>query len=218
MRSIVLSVFVCALTALAAPAQIIVGGGGGGSTGIPAGASIWYGAAAPLNTVGANGDYYLNTGSYCLYGPKAAGAWPVTCVSSVSQIGYIAENTGNKGAPGGYAPLDANAVVPAANLPAIAAIDGTSVPSNNASDQTVATTAPSMGAWTALPSCPDIGGNHLNYSSATHRFLCGNSVGSASSASSGRVCDFFSAIVRLLGRIRATIMKPRSAESTWRTL
>src|ERR1039457_6456228 len=119
MRSIALSVLVCALTAIAAPAQITVGGGGGSPVGIPAGATIWYGTAAPLNTVGANGDYYLNTSSYCLYGPKAGGAWPSTCVSSVSQLGYIAENTGNKGTAGGYAALDANAHFPAANLPAI---------------------------------------------------------------------------------------------------
>ena len=140
-----------------------------------------------LNTVGANGDYYLNTSSYCLYGPKAGGAWPSTCVSSISQLGYIAENTGNKGTAGGYAALDANALLPAANLPAITAINGTSVPSNSASDQTVVTSAPSVGAWTALPACPDTGGNHLNYSSATHGFLCGNTGGTAGSVSFGGV-------------------------------
>jgi hypothetical protein len=140
-----------------------------------------------LNTVGANGDYYLNTSTYCLYGPKAAGVWPSTCVSSVRQLGYVAENTGNKGTAGGYAPLDANALLPAANLPAIPAINGTSVPSNNASDQTVVTTAPSVGAWAALPACPDTGGNHLNYSSVTHGFLCGNTGGTAGSVSFGGV-------------------------------
>src|ERR1019366_5851308 len=101
MRSIALSVLVCALTAIAAPAQITVGGGGGSPVGIPAGATIWYGTGAPLNTVGANGDYYLNTSSYCLYGPKAAGAWPSACTSSVNQLGYIAENVGIRGAAGG---------------------------------------------------------------------------------------------------------------------
>jgi hypothetical protein len=173
MRSMVLSVLVCALNAVTAQAQITVGGGAA-PFGIPAGASIWYGVAAPLSTVGANGDYYLNTTSYCLYGPKAAGSWPAACVSSVRQLGYVAENAGNKGAAGGYAALDANALVPAANLPPIVAISGTSVPSNSAPDQTVVTTAPAVGAWTALPSCPDALGNHLNYSQATHGFLCGN--------------------------------------------
>ena len=186
MRSIVLSGLVCVLTAIAAPAQITVGGGGA-PVGIPAGATIWYGPAAPSNTVGANGDYYLNTSSYCLYGPMTAGVWPSTCVTSVSQLGYTAENLGKKGGAGGYAPLDANALVPAANLPAIGAISGTSVPSNSASDQTVVTTAPAVGAWTALPACPDTGGNHLNYSQVTHGFLCGNTGGTAGSVSFGGV-------------------------------
>ena len=185
MRSIVLSIFVCALAAIA-PAQITVGGGAA-PAGIPPGATIWYGAAPPPNTIGANGDFYLNTSNYCLYGPMAAGAWPSTCASSVRQLGYVAENVATKGAPGGYAPLDANAHVAAANLPPIAAINGTSVPGNNASDQTVVTTAPSVGAWTALPACPDTGGNHLNYSSVTHGFLCGNTGGTAGSVSFGGV-------------------------------
>lgn len=34
-----------------------------------------------------------------------------------NSLGYTAENTTNKGAAGGYAPLDSNAKVPAANLP-----------------------------------------------------------------------------------------------------
>jgi len=167
--------------------------------GIPAGATIWSDAAPPLNAVGTNGDYYLNTSTYCVYGPKAAGVWPSTCVSSVRQLGYVAENTGNKGTPGGYTPLDANALVPAANLPAIAAINGTSVPSNNASDQTVVTTAPSVGAWAALPACPDTGGNHLNYSSVTHGFLCGNTGGTAGSVFFGGVGSGTNANALLVG-------------------
>src|ERR1035438_4693021 len=111
MRCMVLSVFVCALTAIGAPAQIIVGGGPA-NVGIPAGVTIWSAAAPPLNTVGANGDYYLNTSSYCLYGPKAGGAWPSTCISSISQLGYVAENTGNKGTAGGRAPWRARAYIP----------------------------------------------------------------------------------------------------------
>jgi hypothetical protein len=180
MRTIVLSGLVCVLTAIAAPAQIIVGGGGT-PTGIPAGATIWSGTAAPVSTVGANGDYYLNASSYCLYGPKAAGVWPSTCVTSVSQLGYIAENLGNKGAASGYAPLDTNSLVPAANLPAIGAINGTSVPTNSASDQTILTTAPAVAGWKPLPACPDTGGNHLNYSLVTHGFLCGDTGGTVGS-------------------------------------
>jgi hypothetical protein len=131
--------------------------------------------------VGANGDYYLDTSGYCLYGPKAAGVWPATCLTSVRQLGYVAESVGNKGAAGGYAPLNSNAVVPAANLPALTAINGTSMPPNSASDQTVVTTAPATGTWTSLPSCPDTLGSHLNYNSTTHGFLCGNTGSSVGS-------------------------------------
>ena len=171
MRRIILWVLVCALTAIAAPAQITIAGGGAPS-GIPLGASIWYGVAAPPNTIGGDGDYYVNTSSYCLYGPKSAGIWPASCITSVRQIGYITENIANKGAAGGYAALDINALIPAANLPP--SINGTSVPSNNAADQTVVTTGPAVGNWTSLPACPDTLGSHLNYSPATHAFLCGN--------------------------------------------
>ena len=181
MRSIALFAFVCTLGAVAVHAQVTVGGGGVGFLGIPTGASIWTGSGAPLSVIGGDGDYYLNTSSYCLYGPKTAGVWPSTCITSVRQLGYLAENTANKGVPGGYAPLDENALIPAANLPAIAAINGTTVPINSASDQTVVTTAPSVGAWAPLPSCPDFGGNHLNYSPVTHGFLCGNTGGTVGS-------------------------------------
>lgn len=180
MRSVILSVLVCALAAMTAPAQITVGGAGV-PIGIPAGSAIWYGSGPPAGTVGSNGDYYLDTVAFCLYGPMAAGAWPSACVTSVRQLGYVAENTGNKGAAGGYAALDANALLPVGNLPVIAAINGTSLPGNSASDQTVVTTAPAAGAWTSLPSCPDTLGNHLNYSVATHGFLCGNTGSSVGS-------------------------------------
>ena len=134
MRRIVVSALVWVLTATAALAQIVVGGSGvGAPVGIPANATIWHGTTAPPATVGANGDYYLNTVSNCLYGPKLAGVWPSACSTSVSQLGYVAEYIGNKGAPGGYAPLDANMLVPASNLPAVAAINGTTIPGSTTS-------------------------------------------------------------------------------------
>jgi hypothetical protein len=111
------------------------------------------------------------------------GSDPITpaSIGAQSALGFTPENPANKGAPNGYAPLNANALIPAANLPAIAAINGTTVPSNNASDQAIVTTAAAVGSWAALPSCPDTGGNHLNYSVATHGFLCGNTGGSVGS-------------------------------------
>ena len=39
------------------------------------GKTILNGSGAPFNTLGTNGDYYLNTANYDFYGPKTAGAW-----------------------------------------------------------------------------------------------------------------------------------------------
>lgn len=53
------------------------------------GNTILNGTGAPSNGLGNNGDYYLNnTPPPCLYGPKAAGAWPGTCVSLVGGAPY----------------------------------------------------------------------------------------------------------------------------------
>ena len=125
MRRLVGLGLLCSLGAFVAFAQ--VGVGGGSSAGATSGgASIWNGQVAPSSIVGANGDFYLNTSNYCLYGPKASGAWPVSCVSLVGQpgapgpaLGYVAESTANKGAANGYTPLNASAQVPLVNLPVI---------------------------------------------------------------------------------------------------
>ena len=49
--------------------------GATGATGA-AGSTINSGIVAPDATVGANGDYYLNTVTYLFYGPKIGGTWP----------------------------------------------------------------------------------------------------------------------------------------------
>ena len=116
----------CALAAVVALAQVSVGGGTPGGGASSGGASFWNGTVAPTNIVGGNGDFYLNTSTYCLYGPKAAGTWPAACVSLIGQsgipgppLGYVAENTANKGTASGYAPLNSTAQVPMINLPII---------------------------------------------------------------------------------------------------
>jgi hypothetical protein len=54
----------------------------------PAGTSILSGYGAPSAATGNNGDFYLSTSGSCLYGPKAAGAWPGTCTSLVGSSDY----------------------------------------------------------------------------------------------------------------------------------
>src|SRR5215469_6392646 len=197
MRTIVLSAWL--LAAVIASAQVEIHGGAtaqGGGT-----ASFLNGATPPSDTIGSDGDFYLNTSAYCLYGPKAAGAWPTTCVSLIGPTGpqgppgtsgnlsfsgvsagtnsnallvagtldptaggainanklggvllsglssgllkntagapgiagssditaaltFTPENAGRKGVASGYASLDAGAKVPAAQIPAITAVNG----------------------------------------------------------------------------------------------
>ena len=66
--------------------------GATGAAGAP-GNSFISGSGAPNNAVGANGDFYISTGTSTLYGPKAAGVWP----AGVSLVGA----TGATGATGG---------------------------------------------------------------------------------------------------------------------
>jgi len=116
----------CALAAVVALAQVSVSGGGTGGGASSGGASFWNGTVAPTNILGGNGDFYLNTSTYCLYGPKAAGLWPAACMSLIGQpgnpgppLGYVAENMANKGTASGYAPLNSSVQVPLINLPII---------------------------------------------------------------------------------------------------
>ena len=49
-----------------------------GSAGTPGadGQTVLSGSVPPTNGVGANGDFYINTSTWTIYGPKAAGVWP----------------------------------------------------------------------------------------------------------------------------------------------
>jgi hypothetical protein len=60
-----------------------------GSTGASGtnGNSVLNGTGAPGSGTGINGDYYLRNDTSCLYGPKAAGAWPGTCTSLIGPQG-----------------------------------------------------------------------------------------------------------------------------------
>lgn len=49
-----------------------------GSAGDPGanGRTVLSGSNPPINGTGANGDFYINTSTWTIYGPKAAGVWP----------------------------------------------------------------------------------------------------------------------------------------------
>lgn len=65
--------------------------------------------------------------------------------------------------------------------PTVAKINGTSVPTNAASDQALITNAIATGLWASLPTCLDSGGQHLNYNTTTHAFSCGTTGGTPGS-------------------------------------
>jgi Collagen triple helix repeat (20 copies) len=60
------------------------------------GNTVWNGTTTPASSTGVNGDFYLDTATHCLYGPKASGAWPTSCVTLVGPTGA----TGPQGTEG----------------------------------------------------------------------------------------------------------------------
>ena len=79
--------------------------GPAGSTG-PAGAAgsngntVLNGTGAPADSIGDNGDFYIDTAAQVLYGPKSGGTWPAAGVSLVGP-------PGPQGPPGTAGGLDA---------------------------------------------------------------------------------------------------------------
>jgi hypothetical protein len=57
----------------------------------PAGAQLLYGTGAPTGGTGNDGDSYIDTATYLIYGPKAAGVWP----TGVSLVGPAGAGTGD---------------------------------------------------------------------------------------------------------------------------
>ena len=78
--------------------------GATGSTGSPGspganGSSVLNGTSNPTSGVGADGDFYINTTNYTIWGPKASGAWPGSGVSLVGPSGSGSGNVSNVGTP-----------------------------------------------------------------------------------------------------------------------
>jgi hypothetical protein len=77
-----------------------------GSQGVPGntgadGNTVLYGAGAPSNVLGVNGNFYINTTTNFIYGPKAAGAWPAgTSLVGPQGPQGIQGNTGSTGPHG----------------------------------------------------------------------------------------------------------------------
>jgi hypothetical protein len=98
--------------------------GAKGATGAqgPAGTNgntVLNGADTPASGVGNNGDFYLDTATETLYGPKAGGTWPTTGTSLVGSQG-LKGATGATGATGAQGPAgtNGNTVLNGASTPA----------------------------------------------------------------------------------------------------
>jgi hypothetical protein len=86
--------------------------------------TIRSGAAAPSNSTGSDGDFYIETTTNKIYGPKAAGAWP----SGISLVGPTgaAGATGAIGATGPAGPAGSSSSTQLNTI-----LSGASVPSNS---------------------------------------------------------------------------------------
>lgn len=76
--------------------------GSQGATGL----SVLNGATDPTSGVGVNGDFYINTNSTTLFGPKAIGSWPagIGLVGSTGLTGATGPSGGPTGATGATGP------------------------------------------------------------------------------------------------------------------
>ena len=71
------------------PVSLVGPAGTPGTPGAPGadGKSVLNGVGAPSNALGNDGDFYLDTATEDLYGPKAAGVWPTPPVSLIGPAG-----------------------------------------------------------------------------------------------------------------------------------
>lgn len=76
------------------------------------GKTILYGAGAPANGTGANGDFYIDTAAHTIYGPKSAGVWP----AGASLIGPVG--------PPGDAGTDGNTILYGTAAPTTEGVNG----------------------------------------------------------------------------------------------
>ena len=83
--------------------------GAPGAQGLPGqdGSKIYSGSSTPLSTTGIIGDYYLNTTTYTLIGPKTSSGWPATGLLLKGADGAPGL-PGANGAPGATGPAGSN--------------------------------------------------------------------------------------------------------------
>uniref|UniRef100_UPI0040476401 hypothetical protein n=1 Tax=Algoriphagus sp. TaxID=1872435 RepID=UPI0040476401 len=104
--------------------------GASGAAGVD-GKTVLNGTTNPTNQ-GANGDFYINTATNTLFGPKAGGTWPsgFSLVGPQGQIGL----TGPAGSQGIQGPSGATGATGAAGVDGKTVLNGTTNPTNQGVD------------------------------------------------------------------------------------
>lgn len=83
------------------------------------GATLYSGTGAPSGGTGNNGDFYIDTAAYYIYGPKAGGVWP----AGVSLVGPTGA-TGAAGSAGSTGATGAQGIQGERGIPGIDGEDG----------------------------------------------------------------------------------------------
>jgi hypothetical protein len=167
-------------------ARLIVGSGGNDIASSNLTLSVAkFTSGVPSAATGTDVAAAFSGSGQCLYSDGTKGAcggsavWGAITGTLSSQTDLNAALSG-KQSTGNYITVltgDVTATGPGTVAGTVARVNGTTVPTNSAADQTIVTTASATGAWKALPSCADTGGNHLNYDTTAHAFSCGTSGG-----------------------------------------
>jgi len=90
------------------------------------GQTILHGAGAPLDSLGTDGDFYLDDAAFDLYGPKVGGVWPAAGASLIGADGATGP-AGPAGADGATGPAgaDGKTILSGAGIPnASAGVNG----------------------------------------------------------------------------------------------
>lgn len=147
------------------------------------GTSPSFSAVTALMQTGASANPCTTTTGCLIYSTTYFNQYRVnlTSLTGTGTITYVLQGSsgvsaknglggGGGGSPTGAAGGDLSGTYP---NPTVAKVNGTSIPVNAAADQIINTTASATGQWTSVPNCVDSGGNHLNYTTATHLLSCG---------------------------------------------
>ena len=77
--------------------------------------------------------------------------------------------------------------------PVVSKVGAVAVTGTPAADMLIVTSGAAAASWSAVPNCPDSGGQHLNYNSTTHTFFVGTSANPTNSPGAVAVADLPSA-------------------------